>query len=123
MTLVALLTDLIFKRFGVQLLDNDSSDRSSVQIKHKLFEDLLEPMEPDEKPYSLNYSTFRYSADRQKRWDEMTNYFVKFLGNILMDVGEVSSQLLGQRVGQPTRNTEEEEDSSSDTEEDDTELL
>ena len=79
-------------------------------------------MEPDEKPYSLNYSTFRYSADRQKRWDEMTNYFVKFLGNILMDVGEVSSQLLGQRAGQPTRNTEEEEESSSDTEEDDTEL-
>ena len=123
MTLVALLTDLIFKRFGVQLLDTDSSDRSSVQIKHKLFADLLEPMEPDDKPYSLNYSTFRYSADRQKRWDEMTNYFVKFLGNILMDVGEVSSQLLGQRAGQATKSTEEEEESSFETEEDDTELL
>ena len=80
-------------------------------------------MEPDEKPYSLNYSTFRYSADRQKRWDEMTNYFVKFLGNVLMDVGEVSSQLLSQKAGQTTKTTDEEEDSSLETEEDRTELL
>ena len=90
MTLVALLTDLIFKRFGVHLIDLDQNESKSLKLKHKLFEDLLEPMEPDEKPYSLNYSTFRYSPDRQKRWDEMYNYFVKFLGQILMDVGKIS---------------------------------
>lgn len=80
-------------------------------------------MDPDEKPYSLNYSTFRYSADRQKRWDEMTNYFVKFLGNILMDVGEVSSQLLSQKAAQTTKNTGVIEDTSDETEENDTEIL
>ena len=45
MTLVALLTDLIFKRFGMELLD--SKDRTSLQVRHKIFEDLLEPIEPD----------------------------------------------------------------------------
>ena len=30
MTLVALLTDLIFKRFGIELLDQDEDDRSSL---------------------------------------------------------------------------------------------
>ena len=42
MTLVALLTDLIFKRFGIELLDKE--DKSSLQVRHKLFDDLLEPM-------------------------------------------------------------------------------
>ena len=30
MTLVALLTDLIFKRFGIELLDNSGDDKSSM---------------------------------------------------------------------------------------------
>ena len=76
MTLVALLTDLILTRYGAQLNDSEASVKTSLQIKHKLFEDLLEPMEPDERPQSLNYSTFKYSRERQKRWDEMYNYFV-----------------------------------------------
>ena len=80
MTLVALLTDLVFKRFGTDLLEKGGENKSGLQIRHKIFEDLLEPMEPDAKPYSLNYSTFKYSPDRQKRWDEMYNYFVKFIG-------------------------------------------
>ena len=53
----------------------------------------------------------------------MTNYFVKFLGNVLMDVGEVSSQLLSQRAAQTTKNTGEVVESSDETEENDTEIL
>ena len=71
MTLVALLTDLIFKRFGIQLVDQDSDlfkdsllKQSKLELKHKLFEDLLESIEPYERPASLNYSTFRYSPDK-----------------------------------------------------------
>ena len=39
MTLVALLTDLTFKRFGVDNLDE--RDKSSNQVKQELFTDLL----------------------------------------------------------------------------------
>ena len=121
MTLVALLTDLIFKRFGIDNLDDSNGEKSVQQIKHKLFEDLLEPMEPDEKPYSLNYSTFKFSADRQKRWNEMYNYFVKFVGNLLMDVGQVSSQTLnGQNipVQKPAKQATTRDESSLISEED-----
>ena len=39
MTLVALLTDLIFKRFGINELDE--GDKSTNQVKQELFTDLL----------------------------------------------------------------------------------
>ena len=90
MTLVALLTDLIFKRFGIQIIDEDTDPfknlnlkKSKLQLKNKLFESLLESIEPHERPKSLNYSTFRYSPEREKRWGEMYTYFVKFMTTIL----------------------------------------
>ena len=98
MTLVALLTDLIFKRYGIQLIDSEAGEKTSLQLRHTLFEDLLEPMEPDEKPHSLNYSTFKYSSERQKRWDEMYTYFVKLIGQILVDVGQISKHTLQNKM-------------------------
>ena len=62
MTLVALLTDLIFKRFGIQLLDNENEDKSSAQVKQELFQDLLDPANGSTK--NLNYSQFKYSPER-----------------------------------------------------------
>ena len=63
---------------------------SKLELKKKLFEDLLESIEPHARPVSLNYSTFRYAPDREKKWAEMYSYFLKFMGTILNDVGQIS---------------------------------
>ena len=99
MTLIALLTDLVYKRFRDQLHEVTATEESITDIKQSIFEDLLEPTKPGEKPRKLIYYTlFRYSSNRQKRWDEVTNYFVKFLGNILVDIGEVSARNLESNI-------------------------
>ena len=44
MTLVALLTDLLFLRFKVHLMDMNP-DKPEISIKHMLFDTLLEPLD------------------------------------------------------------------------------
>ena len=47
-------------------------------------------MESGARPKHLSYSTFKYAGERQKRWDDVYGLFVEFLGQILIDVAEVS---------------------------------
>ena len=49
-------------------------------------------MESGARPKHLSYSTFKYAGERQKRWDDVYGLFVEFLGQILIDVAEVSEQ-------------------------------
>ena len=79
LTLVALLTDLLFKRFQVQLSDKNP-DKSVSEIKNLLFDSLLEPLDPSSRNANFNYDTFRYGPEREKRWIEMEDYFKKMLG-------------------------------------------
>ena len=57
-----------------------------------MFQGLLEPVESGGRPKHLKYSTFKYAGERQKRWDDVYGVFVEFLGQILIDVAEVSEQ-------------------------------
>ena len=79
MTLVALLTDIIYSRFTLNLTDMNP-DKSEISIKHLLFDSLLEPLDEKLRQSQFNYSTFRYGKERQKRWNEMEDYFKKMLG-------------------------------------------
>ena len=45
MTLIALLTDLIIKRFGLSLMDEETEESNITQLRHKVFEGLLEPLD------------------------------------------------------------------------------
>ena len=89
LTLVALLTDLLFKRFQMELAEHNPG-RSSQDVKHMLFDALIEPLDQEQRPNSFNYSTFRYSKEREKRWNEMEEFFKKMLGTVITDVSNVS---------------------------------
>ena len=41
MTLIALLTDLIIRRFGVNILEKEAEDQNLMQLRHKVFDGLL----------------------------------------------------------------------------------
>ena len=90
MTLVALLTDLIIKRFGLSLMDEETEESNITQLRHKVFDGLLEPLDVGQRPKSLNYSTFKYTGPRLRRWNEVYSLFVEFVGEIIMDVGAAS---------------------------------
>ena len=49
LTLVALLTDLLFKRFRVELKDKNPG-MDAIKIKHMLFDALLEPLDQSKWP-------------------------------------------------------------------------
>ena len=93
--MIALLTDLIIKRFGLNLIDEETEDSNLTQLRHKVFDSLLEPLESESRPKNLNYSTFKYTGPRLKRWNEVYSVFVEFLGEIIMDVGAASEMLHG----------------------------
>ena len=38
----------------------------------------------------FNYSTFRYTKEREKRWKEMEDYFKRMMGQIITDVSKAS---------------------------------
>ena len=63
LTLVALLTDLLYKRFQVQLSDRNPG-RSISEMKNMLFDSLLEPLDAENKNEKFNYDTFRYGPER-----------------------------------------------------------
>ena len=75
-TMVALLTDLLYKRFENYLTESNPG-KPEISVKHMLFEALLEPM--NNKNTNFNYSTFRYGKERESRWKEMEDYFSKML--------------------------------------------
>ena len=77
-TLVALLTDLFYTRFEVVLAETNPG-KPEISIKHMLFDALLEPLTLPKLNANFNYSTFRYSKEREGRWKEMQDYFKKML--------------------------------------------
>ena len=79
LTLVALMTDLLYKRFQVELAENNPG-KDVIKIKHMLFEALLEPLDAENRNNQFNYSTFRYGKEREKRWLEMEDYFKRMMG-------------------------------------------
>ena len=92
MTLITLLSDLIIRRFGVNIIDKDIEDSNINQVRNRVFDGLLEPVAADARPKYLNYTTFKYSGDRQKRWDEVYDLFIEFLGQILIDTRSVTDK-------------------------------
>ena len=94
MTLIALFTDLIVKRFGLSLIDSENAALDSTQLHHRVFDGLLQPLDSDVRPKSLNYSTFKYTGARLRRWNEVYSLFVEFLGEVIMDVGAASEKKL-----------------------------
>ena len=50
MTMIALLTDLIVKRFGLSLIDEETEDSNLTQLRHQVFDSLLEPLESESRP-------------------------------------------------------------------------
>ena len=92
LTLVALLTDLLFKRFRVELTDKNPG-KDATEIKHRLFDALLEPLDQENRNNQFNYSVLRYSKEREKRWNEMEDYFKQMMGQILNDVARVSTHI------------------------------
>ena len=67
----------------------------AINVKHMLFDALLEPLSDENRNAQFNYSTFRYGKEREDRWLEMEDLFNKLLSRVISDVSEVS--LSGQR--------------------------
>lgn len=97
LTLVALLTDLLYQRFQIQLAEANPG-RSMVSTKHLLFDALLEPIESEGSRNQYSYSTFRYAKEREKRWHEMEDYFKRLISQVITDVSNAS-------LGRPSKAT------------------
>ena len=119
LTLVALLTDLLYKRFQVELSERNPGQEVTT-IKHMLFDALLEPLDQENRNNQFNYSTFRYGKEREKRWLEMEEYFKRMMGQIINDVARVSVNI--KKNKKPTvQVTEESGGDDEDGDEDDEE--
>ena len=87
MTFLALLTDLLFKRFSEEL--RVASNDIPIKIKKQIFDDLMfEGKDPE------GYMLYRYTTARQIYWERITNDFIKLLSHVLFDVGGLNQKAL-----------------------------